>query len=116
MSVVFNKPMDPASLTGTNFSVANGAVAVAGAITVSQDGTTLMFTPGAALAKSSTFTATLKGAVADVTDRPYGAIPGSANGASDDQLMEPFRDRLMEPFDDRLMEPFRDRLMEPSGF
>ena len=51
-----------------------------------------------------------------VTDRPYGAIPGSANGASDDQLMEPFRDRLMEPFDDRLMVPFRDRLMEPSGF
>jgi hypothetical protein len=58
ITATFSEAMNPASITGTSFTVAapNG-VAVAGAVTYS--GVTATFTPGSALAFDTTYTATI---------------------------------------------------------
>ena len=54
----FSKALDPASVTAASFTVKQGTAAVAGAVTYGP-GSTATFTPAAALASSSVFTATL---------------------------------------------------------
>lgn len=56
----FSKAIDPTTITGTNFTVKQGATAVAG--TVSYAGVTATFKPAQLLAPGSTFTATMAGA------------------------------------------------------
>ncbi len=58
--VTFSKPMDPASITTTNFVLKRGTVSVAGA--VSYSGVTATFNPTAALTASSSYTATIDSA------------------------------------------------------
>jgi hypothetical protein len=57
VSATFDVAMDPTSITGTSFTVKQGATAVAGAVTYT--GTTASFTPTASLAPNVVFTATL---------------------------------------------------------
>ncbi|MEO8330880.1 MAG: ice-binding family protein [Gallionella sp.] len=72
----FSEPMDPATITATNFTVAESGVpasTVSGA--VSYIGATATFNPTANLAASTAYTATIKGGVTGVTDI---AAPGNA--------------------------------------
>ena len=55
----FSEAMDPASLNASTFLLKQGSTAIAGVVTVGAGNLTATFTPGAALAVSTTFTATI---------------------------------------------------------
>jgi len=57
ISVTFSEAMDPASVTGTSFTVMTGSTAVPGSVNYS--GTTATFTPTGSLAYSTSYTATV---------------------------------------------------------
>lgn len=57
ITATFSMAMDPATLTTTSFTVAQGTTAVSGLVTYS--GTTATFTPTSMLAESTLFTATI---------------------------------------------------------
>ncbi len=56
-SAVFNKAMDPSTITAATFSLNQGALSISG--TVSYAGTTATFHPASALASNTTYTATI---------------------------------------------------------
>ncbi len=58
-TVSFNKAMDPASLTTTTFTLTQGSLAVAGAVTYNATTNTATFTPAAPLGVSLPYTATI---------------------------------------------------------
>lgn len=66
VGVTFSESMDPATVTNANFNVAQGATAVAGA--VSYAGVNAVFTPASALAPSTLYTVTVKGGAGGVAD------------------------------------------------
>ena len=71
VSAVFSAAMDPATLTSTSFTVAQGSTAVAGAVT--SVGATATFAPAANLATSTAYTATIKAGVKDVSGNALAA-------------------------------------------
>jgi ketosteroid isomerase-like protein len=72
VTVTFNAPMNPATISGTTFTVTGpGATPVAGAVTYS--GSTATFTPTAILANSTLFTATITTGAKDPTGAPLAA-------------------------------------------
>jgi hypothetical protein len=72
VSATFNAPMNPATISGTTFTVTGpGATPVAGAVTYS--GSTATFTPTAILANSTLFTATITTGAKDPTGAPLAA-------------------------------------------
>ncbi len=70
VSVTFIEPIDPATVTGTTFTLNDGVAGVTGAIAVT--GATATFTPSADLAISTSYTATIAGTVADISGNPLG--------------------------------------------
>jgi len=64
VSATFNEAMDPTTLVAANFTLKLGAAAVAG--TVARVGDTMTFTPTAALAGSTLYTATVTTGVKDL--------------------------------------------------
>jgi ketosteroid isomerase-like protein len=72
VSATFNAPMNPATISGTTFTVTGpGATPVAGA--VSYSGSTATFTPTAILANGTLFTATITTGAKDPTGAPLAA-------------------------------------------
>jgi ketosteroid isomerase-like protein len=72
VSATFSGPMNPATITGTTFTVTGpGATAVAGA--VKYTGNTATFTPTSALANSTLFTATITTGAKDPSGAPLAA-------------------------------------------
>ncbi|HXM99001.1 MAG TPA: Ig-like domain-containing protein [Candidatus Dormibacteraeota bacterium] len=72
ISATFNGAMNPATVTGTTFTVTGpGATPVAGAVTYS--GNTATFTPAAKLANGTLFTATITTGAKDTTGAPLAA-------------------------------------------
>jgi|HubBroStandDraft_6_1064221.scaffolds.fasta_scaffold08244_1 ketosteroid isomerase-like protein len=72
ISATFNAPMNPATITGTTFTVTGpGATPVAGA--VSYSGNTATFTPTVILANSTLFTATITTGAKDPSGAPLAA-------------------------------------------
>jgi hypothetical protein len=74
-SVTFSEAMDPTSMTGTVFTLAdstNGGT-VAGTVTVSADGFTATLTPSSTLAPSTLFTATITIGAKDLSGNRLGA-------------------------------------------
>ncbi len=57
ITATFSVPMDPLTITGTTFTVKNGANAVAG--TVSYNGTTATFNPNSSLLSNTVYTVTI---------------------------------------------------------
>jgi hypothetical protein len=57
VTATFSKTMNPATITGSTFTLKQGATAVGGTVTYS--GTTATFTPAAALSASTLYTATI---------------------------------------------------------
>ena len=71
--VTFTEPLNPASVTTEAFMLFSPAGRVAGVITLAPDGQSLTFVPGALLASQTAFTATVSGAVADLTGNQLGS-------------------------------------------
>jgi len=72
ISATFNAPMNPATITGTTFTVTGpGATPVPGAVTYT--GNTATFTPTAILANSTLFTATITTGAKDPSGTPLAA-------------------------------------------
>ena len=68
VTATFDHAMNPTSITATSFTLQGpGGAAVAGAVTYAAIGDTATFTPTAALAPSSLFTATITTMVTDLT-------------------------------------------------
>ncbi|WP_158623274.1 ice-binding family protein [Corallococcus sp. CA053C] len=65
VSVTFTKAMDPLSLTSASFTVRQGTTQVPGSVTYGP-GTTATFTPEAALASNTLFTASLGSSIKDL--------------------------------------------------
>lgn len=57
INVNFNQAMDPSTITGSTFTLKNGATSIAGAVTYS--GVMASFTPTASLVSGTTYTATI---------------------------------------------------------
>ena len=75
ITATFSKAMDPATITGTNFTVVNttlGGTPVAGTVTLAASGTTAVFTPASNLAANTIYTATITTEVTDL------AIPANS--------------------------------------
>ncbi len=64
LSASFSEAVDPSTLTGSTFTLTQGATAVTG--TVTYTGTTATFTPAAGLIANSTYTATITTGVHDL--------------------------------------------------
>jgi hypothetical protein len=71
ISVVFNKAMDPTTITKTTFTVMNGTTAVSG--TVTPAGFNAAFKPDSDLAPNTTYTATITTGVADLAGNALAA-------------------------------------------
>lgn len=66
LSATFNKPLDPASVSGSTVMVLQGTTAVAAQVTLSSDGMTVSLTPTWPLAPSTAFTCKLLGSLQDI--------------------------------------------------
>lgn len=69
VAATFSKDMDPATITGTNFTLVNttaGGTAVTGAVSYLVSSKVATFTPAAALTASSLYTVTISTSVADL--------------------------------------------------
>jgi len=71
ISVTFSEAMDPASVTGTSFTVMTGSTAVPGSVNYS--GTTATFTPTGSLAYSTSYTATVTTGAKDLAGNALAA-------------------------------------------
>jgi ketosteroid isomerase-like protein len=72
LTATFSVPMDPTTITAATFTLAGpGATPVAGAVTYA--GSTATFTPGAPLATSTLYTATITTGAKDTTEAPLAA-------------------------------------------
>jgi hypothetical protein len=65
ITATFSKPMNPATITTSTFTLTVGGVSVAGAVTYVAATNTATFTPTASLAPASSFTATITTGAAD---------------------------------------------------
>jgi hypothetical protein len=65
LSATFNKPLDPASVSGSTVMVLQGTTAVAAQVTLSADGMMVSLTPTWPLAPSTVFTFKLSGSIQD---------------------------------------------------
>ena len=73
ITATFNEAMNPATVSGSTFTVAGpGGAPVTG--TVSFSGNTATFTPAALLAGNTQYTATISGTVTDANGIPWEAI------------------------------------------
>ncbi len=73
VAATFSKAMDPASLTATNFTLSQGATAVAGAVSSGAAGSTATFTPNSNLAANTLFTATIGASAKDLAGNALAA-------------------------------------------
>ena len=73
LSATFNKAIDPATLTGASFTLTGPSGAVTGVVSYDAGTMTAVFTPAAALAAQTTYTATLTTAVEDINGVPLAA-------------------------------------------
>lgn len=71
VSVTFSEPMDPATITAVNFTVADG-INPAVPSTLTYSGTTAILKPASKLATSTTYTATIAGVVEDLAGNALG--------------------------------------------
>ena len=69
----FSKYMNPLSINTLTFTATNGATLVPGTISVSQDGTTAIFTPNFSLAPSTTYTVQLSTGITDLEGQSLAA-------------------------------------------
>lgn len=67
VTAAFNLPLSSSTLSSSTFTLSAGSTPVAGAVTYSSTTNVATFTPAAALAFSTTYTATLSTAVTDTT-------------------------------------------------
>jgi hypothetical protein len=67
VTATFSKAMDPATITTTTFTLAQGATPVPGTVTYAATGTTATFTPTSPLAVSTTYTAKITTGAKDTT-------------------------------------------------
>ena len=72
VTATFSKPIDPTTITAASFTLKQGTTAVAGAVALGA-GNVAMFTPAAALAGSTVYTATITTAVADLAGNALAA-------------------------------------------
>jgi hypothetical protein len=81
ITATFNEPMDPASLSGASFELraTGGGAAVSAAVTYDSATNTAILNPDAALASTTSYTATVKGGASGVRD-------SSGNALSADQV------------------------------
>lgn len=84
LAASFSKPMDPATINTSTFTVMNGATAVAG--TVSYTGVTATFTPAVLLAPLTTYTARITTGAKDLGGTPlaFGFAWNFTTGSSPD--------------------------------
>src|ERR1700738_114425 len=73
VTATFSKPMNPATLTASTFTVSSGAGTVPGSVSYVAATNTATFTPTAPLAASSSFTATVTTGAFDTFGNPLGA-------------------------------------------
>jgi hypothetical protein len=66
IAVTFSEPMDPSTITGTTFTLSQGANTILGTVTYTD--TTAIFSPAANLAPSTIYTATIKTGVKDLAE------------------------------------------------
>src|ERR1700735_3270244 len=59
VSATFSEPMNPASISATTFTLSAGGATVAGTVGYTATGSVATFTPNAALAFSTVYTATI---------------------------------------------------------
>jgi len=75
MTVTFDEPMSSASVTATNFQLRDpGGVVVPASVTYDTGSATATLNPGAALANSTTYTATVRGGTSGVKDSAGNAL------------------------------------------
>jgi len=67
VTATFSKAMDPATITTTTFTLAQGAAPVPGTVTYATTGTTATFTPTSPLAINTTYTAKITTGAKDTT-------------------------------------------------
>jgi hypothetical protein len=73
VSASFNKAMDPTTITAATFTLSAGTTAVPGVVSYDAPGSVATFTPAAALATSTTFTATVTTGVHDTSGNALAA-------------------------------------------
>jgi len=73
VTVTFNKPMDPASLTAATLTVSQGAVQVSGIVSYGTTGTTATFTPASNFAGGVAFNATVTAGAKDLSGNALAA-------------------------------------------
>jgi MYXO-CTERM domain-containing protein len=73
VTATFNEAIDPATVTTASFLLQAGVDNVAGAVALNGAGTIATFTPSAALADNTTYTATLTTAITDNAANPLAA-------------------------------------------
>ena len=73
ISATFNEAVDPATLTTTTFTVSGGGAAVTGTVSYVVAGSVVTFTPTAALAANTVYTATITTGVTDLLGTPLAA-------------------------------------------
>lgn len=87
ITATFSTPMDPATVTGTSFTLMGGTTPVSGSVTYS--GTTATFTPSASLTTNTVYNATITTGVKDLAGTAMSAnyswtfqtfAPGSSTG------------------------------------
>jgi hypothetical protein len=66
VAATFSKPMNPATISGTTFTLAQGATPISGAVTYAAVGNTATFTPTINLTANTLYTATITTGVTDV--------------------------------------------------
>lgn len=71
VTATFSEPVDASTLTASTFTLKQGTVSVAGTISIS--GSTVTFTPSAALAGNTVYTATLTNGVKDLSGNAMSA-------------------------------------------
>ena len=83
ITAIFTKDMNPATLTAASFTVTTGSGSPAGQVSYVVGSRTAVFTPAAALAASTTYTATLTTAATDLAGNSLagnqGALPAASN-------------------------------------
>lgn len=73
ITAAFSEAMDPATISGTTFTVSSGGVAVAGTVTYAGVGNTAIFTPTVNLTGLVTYTATVTNGVKDLAGNAMAA-------------------------------------------
>jgi Big-like domain-containing protein len=73
ISATFDRPMNPATITGASFTLVNGSAPVTGSVFLSATGTVATFIPDVILAANTTYLATITTAARDTAGTPLAA-------------------------------------------